>query len=132
MCETTERTEEELFAIFTKAIAQFAPPKPAEPARPAAPVEPIAPAMIKMCMHYRSSELGSAVSFLQLAAEAMNSIGNMMQPENSTADEQMNFAHRSDAAAVFRFFGAALRGPAEDAADAWDFFELKGMCPPPD
>lgn len=115
MSEITPALEE---ALRTKVREVLAGAKPAESQTPA---------IVRFNTHGSYHDLEAAVSFLQLAAEAMQGIGNMMQPEYSAADEQMNFARRSDAAAVFRFFGEALKDPAQEAYSVVDTLDLKGF-----
>jgi len=70
-------------------------------------------------------DVQAAVSFIGLAKDAMLGIGALLQPETSKGDEQLNGAHRSEVAAIFRFFGEALHEPVETAYDANDRFQAE-------
>lgn len=47
------------------------------------------------------------------ARDALAGIAAMLEPATEAYDEQMNMAHRSDAAAVFAFFAEAMREPLD-------------------
>lgn len=53
-------------------------------------------------------ELMKNLSFIQLGIDAITGIGELLYPEMGYADGELS-AHRSDASAVFRFFGEALK-----------------------
>ncbi|MDD2894356.1 MAG: hypothetical protein PHF20_10585 [Halothiobacillaceae bacterium] len=63
-------------------------------------------------------DLDAALNRIRLAADALNGIGNLLQPETSKADEQLNMARRHDASAVFEFFGEVLGESREIASEA--------------
>ncbi len=58
-------------------------------------------------------DIGLAINFLALGADALQGIGAMMQSEIKVHDEQLNQTRRSDLSAIFSFFGEALRAPAQ-------------------
>ena len=60
-------------------------------------------------------DLYARLQFIQFAADALKGLASLMQPMHSSGDEQLNLALRSEATAVFRFFGEALKDPAEEA-----------------
>jgi hypothetical protein len=62
--------------------------------------------------HGAFDDLYGRLQFIKLAGEALRGIASMMRPEYLSADEPLNETRRSDAAAIFRFFGEALEGPA--------------------
>ena len=68
-------------------------------------------------------DIGAAVDFLALGADALKGIGAMMQPSMDVHDEQIDQANRSDLSAIFKFFGEALREPAGTARDATERLE---------
>ena len=73
--------------------------RPAPAAAPAVPLH----------QHGAFNDIEAAASFLDLGIDALQGIGVMLHPEMAAADEQMNFTRRSDASAVFRFFGEAMK-----------------------
>ncbi len=85
-----------------------------------ASLEKAKPAAIPLHKHGAFDELQANLSFLQLGADAMKGLGGIMQPSVIVEDFQLSQAHIADAAAVFRFFGEALRRPATDAYDAME------------
>lgn len=76
------------------------------------------PAMPPLHKHGAFDDLYAAADLLSLGAEALAGLGAMMQPSMSACDEPITLARRSDASAVLRFFGAALREPAATCYDA--------------
>ncbi len=64
------------------------------------------------------AEMDADINFLVLGADALQGIGAMMQPEMDRYDEQLNVTRRSDMAAIFRFFGEALRARAGRAGES--------------
>lgn len=64
------------------------------------------------------NELDAALYNISRLADALRGIGSLLQPEHTGADEQLNMARRSDASAVFAFFGEVLAGYREDAVSA--------------
>lgn len=65
--------------------------------------------------HGAFDDLYNRLQFIKVAGEALRGIASMMRPEYLAADEPLNETRRSDAAAIFRFFGEALEGPAGEA-----------------
>lgn len=109
-----ERTDDEIRELFRQAAQKMTPPQ--------AP----ASAMTRMNVHGRYYDLTAAMKFVACGVQALEGIGNLMRPEMAAGDEQLTHCHRSDVAAVFEFFGEALKGAVADAGDAIDFFEFKG------
>lgn len=68
--------------------------------------------------HGAFDDIEAAASFIELGIDAIEGIGFMLQPEMADADEQMNFTRRSNASAVFRFFGEAMKSSIRDINDA--------------
>ncbi len=68
-------------------------------------------------------DIEEANRILSLGADAIRGIGALLQPE--TADEQLNFAHRSEAAAVFLFLAEALKPAANAINDAVDVLGME-------
>jgi len=114
-------TADELQAL---AYQYFANLKAAEPA---APEMPAAPAMIRIDAIGSYSDLRKDIAFLQLGVDALLGIGEMMEPNSIAGDEQLNGSHRRDPAAVFRFFGEALKRPVSDAYDVVDSFAFRAF-----
>lgn len=75
-------------------------------------------AMPPLHKHGAFDDLYAAADLLSLGAEALAGLGAMMQPSVSACDEAIVMARRSDASAVFRFIGAALREPAATCYNA--------------
>jgi hypothetical protein len=71
--------------------------------------------------------LDAAITFIWDAKEAFIAISNMLQPERSENDEQLNLVHRSQAAAIFRFFGNALEEPVRAIGGIKDRLEMIAM-----
>lgn len=65
-----------------------------------------------------------SLRFIQMGADAMIGIGNMMQPEMEAANEQISQAKRHEMSALFLFFGEALREPAKIVYDGVDRLEM--------
>lgn len=86
------------------------------------PNDDVCAALVPKCEYVE--EIGEAVNMLALGANALKGIGVMMMPETLGGDEQLNMVHRSEVAAIFRFFGEALSKPASLANDAADRLEL--------
>lgn len=84
------------------------------------------PTMSRIDEHGRYRDLTAAVDFLGRGARALEGIGNLMRPELREGDEQLTLCRRSEAAAVFEFFGEAMKGAAADAESAIGFFEMRG------
>ena len=78
-------------------------------------------APVPLHKHGAFDDLTAHLEFIQLGIAALKGIGAMLQPE--THDQQLNAAHSSDAAAVFEFFGEALKGSANEAYDAKERLE---------
>lgn len=72
-------------------------------------------------------KLTTALVLIEDAKNAFIGIGDMMQPDRNEGDEQLNLVHRSQAAAIFRFFGNALEGPVCTINDIKDRLELSAM-----
>jgi hypothetical protein len=71
-----------------------------------------------MTQYTRPGELDdiqASTRFLLLGANAIAAIGNLNQPIKTCADEELNLIRRSELAAVFSFFGEALRDAGERA-----------------
>jgi hypothetical protein len=68
-------------------------------------------------------EIEKSAQLLCLGAEAIKGIGALLNPE--TADEQLNFAHRSEAAAIFLFLGEVLKPAADAICNAADGLEME-------
>lgn len=58
--------------------------------------------------HGAFDDIAVSLRGISLAANALRGIGTLMQPEHTRADEQLNMARRSHAAAVFEFFGEVI------------------------
>jgi hypothetical protein len=54
-------------------------------------------------------DLDAALYKIDRLADVLSGIGNLLHPEYNRADEQLNMARRSDASAVFMFFGEVLK-----------------------
>lgn len=65
--------------------------------------------------------------FIEDAKAALIGIGEMMAPESNEGDEQLNLVYRSQAAAIFRFFGNALEGPVRAMEEIKDRLEMAAM-----
>jgi len=76
------------------------------------------------------AEMDADINFLVLGADALQGIGAMMQPEMDVHDEQLNQTRRSDMAAIFRFFGEALRERAGRANESVGRLWLLGSSDP--
>jgi len=63
-------------------------------------------------------DLDTALYNIERLADALRGIGNLLQPEHTPANEQLNMARRSDASAVFEFFGEVLKEYRENAVCA--------------
>lgn len=63
-------------------------------------------------------DIDAAATLINLGTDALKGIGAMMEPEYLNEDGQMNLAHRSDASAVFRFFGEVLKEPLQTITNA--------------
>lgn len=68
--------------------------------------------------HVAFNDLDTALYNIERLADALRGISSLLQVENTIADEQLNMAHRSDASAVFEFFGEVLKGYREVAVCA--------------
>jgi len=68
--------------------------------------------------HGAFNDIDAAASFIELGIEAIEGIGVMLQPDMSSGDEQMTLTRRSNASAVFRFFGEAMKSSIRDINDA--------------
>lgn len=68
--------------------------------------------------HGEFHDLEAALNSIDLLSRALCGIGNLLQPESEHADEQLNLAWRSDASAVFEFFGKSLDEYREIAEQA--------------
>lgn len=68
--------------------------------------------------------LDKAISLIRDAKEAFIAIGDMMQPEDGGADEQLNMVYRSQAAKIFTFFGNSLHEPVRAAGEICSRLEL--------
>lgn len=73
--------------------------------------------------HGAFNDLTAAADFLCLGADALKGIGAVMQPGMNVHDEQCDNARRSDISAIFKFFGEALKEPAQAAYDATGLLE---------
>lgn len=67
-------------------------------------------------------DVQAALAFIGVAKDALQGIGALLQPVMH--DEQLDTVHRSQVAAIFRFFGEALHEPVETAYDANDRLQL--------
>lgn len=65
-------------------------------------------------------DVQAALDFIGQAKDALLGIAQLLQPEMSRHDEQLNIVHRSQVGAIFRFFGEALSEPVGIAYDAND------------
>lgn len=83
--------------------------------------------MNKAQLEKEVSNLGAALTLIEDAGLAFIAIGDMLQPEGKGMDEQLNLVYRSQAAAIFRFFGRALEGPVRAAVDSKDRLEFAVM-----
>ena len=72
-------------------------------------------------------KIEEALFLIRNAKVALIAIGDMMQPDNNEADEQLNLVFRSQSASIFQFFGNALEAPVRAAANAMDRLELAAM-----
>jgi len=68
--------------------------------------------------HVAFNDLDTALYNIERLADALRGIGSLLQPEHTHGDEQLNMAHRSDASAVFEFFGGVLKEYRENAVCA--------------
>lgn len=68
--------------------------------------------------HGAFNDIEAAASFIELGIDAIEGIGVMLQPDMSSVDEQMNFTRRSNASAVFRFFGEAMKSSIRNINEA--------------
>jgi hypothetical protein len=68
--------------------------------------------------HGAFDDLDAALYNIHRLSNALRGIGNLLHPESNSADEQLNMARRSDASAVFEFFGEALNEYREIAVGA--------------
>ncbi|MEF8699248.1 MAG: hypothetical protein V5B33_07960 [Candidatus Accumulibacter sp. UW20] len=76
------------------------------------------------------AEMEADINFLSLGADALQGIGAMMQPEVDRYDEQLSLTRRSDMAAIFRFFGEALRARAARAGESVERLEYRAERDP--
>lgn len=67
-----------------------------------------------------TKNLSDQLETLNLAVDALKGIGNMLRITQINADEELS-ARRSDAAAVFQFFGTTLTQPISIAQESKDF-----------
>jgi hypothetical protein len=65
-------------------------------------------------------DIEAASRFLLLGANAIAALGNLNQPNRICADEELNLVRRSELAALFNFFGEALRDAGERAEQGAD------------
>lgn len=68
-------------------------------------------------------DLDAALDRIRLAADALDGIGILLMPEHTRADDQLNMALRSQAAAIFVFFGEVLSESRENAAEALHYLQ---------
>lgn len=68
--------------------------------------------------HGAFDDLDAALYNIERLAGALRGIGSLLRPETISADEQLNMTLRSDAAAVFEFFGEVLKEYRESAVCA--------------
>lgn len=81
-----------------------------------------------MTQNHRPGELDDLAAhtrFLNLGANALVALGNITQPDCTYADEQLNGTRRSELAAVFSFFGQALRESSAIAENAVDILDMR-------
>lgn len=71
--------------------------------------------------------LDAALTLIDEAKAALIAIGDMMQPDMNAGDEQLNGVRRSQAAAIFRFFGNALEEPLRSAVAIKDRMDLAAL-----
>lgn len=83
--------------------------------------------MNKVQLEKEVSNLNASLVLIEDARLAFIAIGDMLQPEGKGMDEQLNLVYRSQAAAIFRFFGSALEGPVRAAVDSTDRLEFAAM-----
>lgn len=70
--------------------------------------------------HGAFDDLDAALWNIQRLSNALLGISKLLQPEGANYDEQLNMVRRSEASAVFDFFGEVLndyRGIADDASN---------------
>lgn len=75
--------------------------------------------------HPTFRELETALWQVNLAADALKGLGNLLRPTRLTVDEQLDAATRANAADVFQFFGEALAIPADLALAAANALEME-------
>jgi hypothetical protein len=75
--------------------------------------------------HGAFSDVQAALSFISLAGNALQGIGQLLQPEMSSHDRQLNNVNLSDVTPIFRFFGEALAGPVGDAYEANERLQME-------
>jgi hypothetical protein len=68
-----------------------------------------------------------ALALINDAQAAFVAIGDMMQPETEKGDEQLNLLRRSQAAAIFRFFGNSLEEPLRSVTAIKDRMEFASL-----
>ena len=76
-------------------------------------------------LHPQFRQLESALHSINLAADALKGIGNLLCVTHINCDEQLNETLRSDASAVFQFIGTALAIPADAALAAANALEME-------
>lgn len=78
---------------------------------------------IPLQKHPQFIELEDTLWRIHLAASALKGLGSLLTPQHLVADEMLDGSKRSDAAAVFQFFGNTLLPEAEAALNAREAVE---------
>jgi len=91
-----------------------------QPQRSLAMCTPAPAQGIPLHQHGAFDDLAVSLDRISKMAGALKGIGSLMMPEHSAANEQLNMAFRTDAAAIFEFFADVLGESREIAAEAAD------------
>ncbi|BBE51187.1 hypothetical protein OYT1_ch1641 [Ferriphaselus amnicola] len=81
-------------------------------------ITPTKPGIPPLHKHGAFDDIDEALNRIRLAASALSGLGSLLEPEHTRADEQLNMALRSQASAVFEFFGLILTENREIAVEA--------------
>lgn len=79
---------------------------------------------IPLQKHPQFIELEDTLWRIHLAASALKGLGRLLTPQHLVADEMLDACKRSEAAAVFQFFGDTLLPQAEAALNAREALEF--------
>jgi hypothetical protein len=79
---------------------------------------------IPLQKHPQFIELEDTLWQIHLAARALKGLGSLLTPQHIVADETLDMTKRSDAAAVFQFFGDTLLPQVESALNAREAVEI--------